>query len=882
MRPVMARHDEILRSAIRPYGGHIFRTTGDAFHAAFSSPAAAVAAALEAQRTLTLEDFSSVGGLKVRMAIHSGPVESRDNDYFGQGINRVARLLSVTYGGQVLISGTAAVMMQGAMPPQASLFDLGRHRLPDLAEAQQVYQLVAPDLAVAFPPLRSLEAKIYYLPRPMTSFVGREAERAEIKNRLARYPLVTLIGSGGCGKTRVALQVGFELLDEYRDGIWFLDLAPLSDPSVVAETLCGVIGMPVDGSRTAINSAIGFLREKRALIILDNCEHLVTAVAALTETLVRECPGVSALATSREPLAISGESTFRIPSLPVPAATENLRASAALGYGAIQLFTQRAAAIIDDFTLTDANASAVANICSQVDGIPLAIELAAPRLKMMRPERLAEGLRDRFRMLGTGTRTAIPRHQTLKTLFDWSYNLLDEREQALLRRLSVFAGGWTLDSATFVAMGAPYTEQDLFELLSSLVDKSLVIAELSGPEPRYRLLETTRQYASGKLRESGERGHRRRLATYMVQFYSASDKAWPTMPTQAWRSQFEVELDNLRVSLEWAFGPEGDALIGMELAGWSLRVWDELSLLHEQDRWFSSALAFQQVNLPPAMEARLWLGRTSHSSHGDRTSFAAAERAAALFRECKDPLLLGEALTKAGAATLTPETTLEASPYLDEALSILQPMGPTKQLASCLRSKAVSTYFSRDFPAGRELINQSLAAARAVGDAGGVVNAQIALSELEYAAGSPETATKHTRELINDTLRNRRQLTLGLGNLTSYLLGAGKVEEARLTAFSGLHEARALGWLAAVVRVVEHLALIALLRGDVDRAARLFGFTVAFYAQGSASREYTEQTTYDRLVDVLRRRLSDERRDQLMSEGARWTEQQAIDAAMQA
>jgi len=306
------------------------------------------------------------------MAIHAGPAESRDNDYFGQGMNRCARLLGIAYGGQVLISAAAADMTHGELPPQASLLDLGQHRLKDLAGAEQVYQLVAPGLTARFPTLRSLDAKVHNLPRPVTSFVPREGDVAEVRARLAKYRIVTLVGSGGSGKTRLAIEVGAALLEEYPDGVWIAELAPLEDPLLVAETVCSTIGVPVQGSRSATDSAAGYLRQKKALLILDNCEHLVEAAARLAEELVLACPSLLLLATSREPLGIDGESTYRVPSLSFPSRTEGITAAEALGYGAVRLFVERATATVDGFSLSDANAPAVANICKHLDGISTA------------------------------------------------------------------------------------------------------------------------------------------------------------------------------------------------------------------------------------------------------------------------------------------------------------------------------------------------------------------------------------------------------------------------------------------------------------------------------------------------------------------------------
>ncbi|WP_203428339.1 adenylate/guanylate cyclase domain-containing protein [Rhizobium sp. BG4] len=878
MGEALERHDAILREAILSHGGHVFKTVGDSFHAVFSAPAAAVSAALQAQRALNAQDFGAIEGMNVRMAVHAGPVEVRGEDCFGPGINRASRLLLVAYGGQVLVSGTVADLLQGRLPEGSNLFDLGRHRFRDLQEPEQVFQLVAEGINEAFPPLRSLGARADRLPRPLTSLIGREAEAAELIGRLERARLLTLIGSGGAGKTRLAIDLGARLVEAYPDGVWFVELGRLEDPQLVAEQICGTIGVAVQRNRTAVASAVGFMREKQALLIIDNCEHLVDASADAVDAILSGCPSMSVLATSREPLGVSGENLFRVPSLAVPP-PEGSTVDEAMAFPSVRLFVERAAAAAGDFVLTEANLEAVISICHQVDGIPLAIELAVPRLRIMRPEALAAGLRDRFRSLAQGTRGAPPRHRTLQTLFEWSYNLLSEQEQTLLRRLSVFVGGWTVESAAAVVSGDPIDDDDVLQLITSLADKSLVAADFSTENTRYSLLETTRQYAFAKLFELGERGRRRRLAEYMTQFYAQASRVWPSMPTEPWMTSYQSEIDNLRASLEWAFGPEGDADIGRELTSVSLRIWDELSLLPERERWFSLSVGSLPDDTAEDVAARLWLGRTSVSSHGDKSTFDAAIKAAAHFRNLGDQLGSGEALARAGAALLTPSQREEALRYLQEALELLATLPPTKPLAACLRSRAVAAYFEGHFAEARTLIDRSSVVARLLGDTQGIVNAMIALAELEFAEGHVAAAISTARQMIDHEDCNRRQLALGFGNLTAYLLASDRLTEARLTAFNGLLKARSLGWPAAITRMVEHLALIVGIEGDLDRAAVLLGYSEHFYVLDTASREITERVGYERLCAILET-MAPIRLTELKAEGAALPEAEVVEFAL--
>ena len=451
MRLALARHDALVRSAIAKAGGQVFKSAGDAFCAVFGEPAQAFAAALDAQRSIGSDGFAEVGGLKVRMAIDAGAVEARDGDYFGRPLNRVARLLAAGHGGQVLVSESAADLARSALPANSTLIALGPHYLKDFAEPQEIHQLAANDSVSAFPALRTLSTTRGNLPQRVTSFIGRETEIDEIKNLLETNRLVTLVGSGGVGKTSASLKVGTDLGSRFKEGVWFVELAPLTDPNLIPEIISSLFNAPIGTGSVPIKTLSAILRQKQALLILDNCEHLVAAIASLAETIIGSCPNISILASSREPLTIAGETVYRMPSLSFPQRTDSITADEALSYSAVQLFAERGRAAVNGFVVANDNAPAVAEICRRLDGIALAIELAAPRLKMLKPSELANRLDDQFRILTGGSRTALPRQQTLRALIDWSYNLLSEPERILLRRLSVFAGGCTMDGAAAVA-----------------------------------------------------------------------------------------------------------------------------------------------------------------------------------------------------------------------------------------------------------------------------------------------------------------------------------------------------------------------------------------------------------------------------------------------
>lgn len=445
MRKALARHDELLRKAFS--GGHVFKTVGDAFYAAFTSPSEAIQAAISAQKDLLGESWGEIGSMPVRIGLHTGEAEFRDNDYFGPSLNRVARLLSTGHGGQILISQATYELVRDGLPKGTETRFLGEHRLRDLERPESIYQLLVEGLPTEFPALRSLSELPNNLPLQVNTFIGREKELSDVDSLISKHRLVTFTGSGGTGKTRLSLQAGADLLPEFEDGVWLVELAPLTEAELVPQTVAAALRVREEPGRSLQETLLAFLRDKHLLLILDNCEHLLDATARLADAIGRQCPRVHVVATSREPLAIQGEQVYRVPSLstPDPKRKESLHA---LGqYEAVRLFIDRALLAQPSFQVTNENAPAVAQICHRLDGIPLALELAAARVRAMPVETIAARLDDRFRLLTGGSRTALPRQQTLRATIDWSYGLLDEKEKTLLRRLSVFAGGWTLEAA---------------------------------------------------------------------------------------------------------------------------------------------------------------------------------------------------------------------------------------------------------------------------------------------------------------------------------------------------------------------------------------------------------------------------------------------------
>ncbi|HEY6602588.1 MAG TPA: winged helix-turn-helix domain-containing protein [Xanthobacteraceae bacterium] len=553
------------------------------------------------------------------------------------------------------------------------------------------------------------------LPQQLTSLIGREADLAEIKARLSTHRLVTLTGSGGVGKTRLSIEAGRSLLDRYPDGVWLAELAPLNDPQLVTSIIGDVLGVSLNATVGGLDALASALRNKELLLIIDNCEHVIAEAARVAEVLIRNCSRLSILASSRERLAIAGESVIRVPSLSAPQPSEALTATHAGDYAAVRLFVERANALGCGFALTDANAAAVASICRRLDGIPLAIELAVPRLKVLPVEQLAGGLDQRFRLLTGGSRTALPRQQTLHALIDWSYGLLSEAEKMLLARLSIFLGGTTLASITAAIAGNDMPREQVGDLLLSLVEKSLVQTDLAGSECRYGLLESTRYYAAEKL--SDAQRLRRRHAEHFAARLAQASAEWETTPTREWIARYEADVDNLRGALEWAFGPDGDVARGVDLVAHSHVLWAELGLILEHRRWVNAALEKIGKTTPPDVMAQLLSWQAGDVRElDDPADYDEAIRAAGLYRKLGEPFHEGRVLLRAGTARLLPDSADEGERLLRKAHALVRPFGTTKTLARCLSALASARLFAGDLAEARSLHGQALDVYRDLGE----------------------------------------------------------------------------------------------------------------------------------------------------------------------
>jgi len=882
MKAAVARQEQLMNAAITSQGGYVFKTFGDAFCAAFATAPQAVAAALEAQRALAKEDFSRVGGLRVRMGLHTGYAEERNADYFGPAVNRVARLMSIGHGGQVLLSGSTRELAHGDLAAGVSLIDLGSHRLRDLTEPEEVWQLKIEGVPADFPPLRSLDALPNNLPIQRTTFVGRDQDVAAVKELVSRHRLLTLVGSGGVGKTRIAMQVAADLLDHYPDGVWFADFAPITDPELVSSVIARVLGMSQQEGKRVDESIPPWLKRKRLLLILDNCEHVLEPVAALAASIIGTAPEVRIVNTSRQVLDISGEEVFRVPSLDVPHTVEDLTAAAAGRFGAVALFVDRARSVDKSFTLGNDTAPIVADICRRLDGIPLAIELAAARVKVLSVPNLAQRLNERFKLLTGGGRDVLPRQKTLGALIDWSYDLLTPQEQILFLRLGIFAGGFALEAATRVCGGGGLDEIEILDLLTSLTDKSLVVADTSGKQERYHLLESTRAYALDKLVGKGERDAlARRHGEYFRDQANAADDRFGMSSTLAWFEEVELELDNYRAALEWSLTQEHDPLLGGEIAAALNQLWFRHGLAVEGRYWIERAM--QHASLTENAQVMARLLRAQAILESGRQKFEAAERAVQLHESVGDRH--GAARTRVQLAFGLFQTGRldEATAALSQSQPVLEEYKDKKGIASCLLQRGHIASSRGDIAEARDQYAQTLAIAKALGDEIGTGVALASIGELEFMDGHPEEALRAVTEALAMDLRHGvdvYNIAMSNCNAAGYRLALNDLDGARASAREAIKFARKVqGGLTAAI-ALQHLAQATAMMGQSQRAAQLLGSVEAQFKELGYTREPTEQWGYEKLMAALLEQLSEAEVERLRAEGAAWPGDQAVEEAL--
>jgi predicted ATPase/class 3 adenylate cyclase len=703
MRGALARHDRILRDAVAAHAGHLVKGRGDGIHAVFATAGSAVEAAVKAQLALSVEAWDVSDPLRVRMGLHSGVAELRDGDYFGTAVNRAARLMGVAHGGQVVCSHVTADLARDELGANVKLLDLGDHWLPDLGAPERVYQVTHVDLPYEFPPLRTVDAFPGNLPQPASDLVGRRDELAELAVMLGRSRVVTLTGSGGVGKTRLAVQAAAVAIANYPDGAWFVDLAPIDDEHFVASEIVTTLGLPERRHGNREDALVGALARRHVLVVLDNCEHLVETVARVVDLVARRCPDVTVLATSQEVLGVGGEATFAVRPL------ANQEATA--------LFVARAAEARHGFEHTADNAAAIGELCRRLDGIPLAIELAAARVASMSPTAILERIDERFRLLGHGRRTARRRHQTLRAAVDWSYGLLDQQEQVVFARLSVFAGDFTLEGAEAVVVDHEVDAPGVLDVVTGLVEKSMVQLDARPDRDRYRLLETMRDYGLERLAEREESALlNQRHAAYYAWLVEAARPHLVGADDITWSARLDDEYPNLRAALAWTH-ENGDDDTFVRLAFSLARYWWQRGMQREAFAWIVAALDVEHTTAAPRDRAQL-LALAGHMGLLlDRSDAAMGyvERSLACSADAAEPpcSLALMTLSMAGVLQNRPH---DARRYGEEAVTIARAAGDPYDLAEALGQVSSFLAVSVDDNRGVALADEGLTIARALGN----------------------------------------------------------------------------------------------------------------------------------------------------------------------
>ena len=900
MSRALAGHDALSRTAVESNRGVVVKMTGDGMYAAFDDPLDAIVAALKLQ--LSLDDSSATGGipLRVRFGLHLGIVERRDDDLFGSPVNRAARIMKAAHGSQVLLSQSVVDRIAGRLPPMVSLRDLGGVRLRDLATSEHVYQLVHPKLRQDFPALRSLEATPNNLPQQVTSFIGRERELAEIKELLEGTRLLTLLGMGGLGKTRLSLQIAADVLEKYPDGVWFVDLAPIKDSSLVPAIAAQVLGVREEPAKPLTQTLCDHLKGHKLLFVLDNCEHLVSACANLADALLRGAPDVRILATSREPLHIRGEQTYHV--LPLAAPDRKAGVESLLRSEAVQLFVERARHQKPGFSLTERDAPAVAELCARLDGIPLALELAAARMRSLSIGEINARLHDRFKLLTGGSRVALERQQTLRALVSWSYDLLQEREQMLLDRLSVFAGGFDLPAAEAICGAEPLVAEDVVDLLSSLVEKSLVMVEQGDGVSRYGLLETIREFArehlskrydlQGTIREFAaehlvNRGDVAATATRHCDYYlgvAKTAKKELEGPHQAeWTRRLEVELDNLRAAIALALAGGVDPVLAVKFEVALMRFRILRGYSSEARNNMRAALLLPGIHEPNVARAHaLYVGGVLATNQSDYVE------ATKMLKECLE-IRRGLDAPRETAATLTTLATLhlqqddlaQARDYEEEAIGIFRDLGDRVGEASGLLNLGEISMRHSDSDA-TGLFEQCLTIARSIRHQELESECERNLGEVALSAGNlPAAQVRFARSLkVCRDAEDKRGEAIALWRLGKTDAAGGDVDTARKRLTEALQALQAFEMNSEALDCLEDYVKLLQVAGQVENAVRISAAGTAVREALRLPRTPHREAEMQARITAARAELGDGAFAAAWAGGLTWALDEAIDRAL--
>jgi len=837
MRAALARHDALLHAGITAHGGVAVteRGEGDSFFATFARPDDALAAACALQRALAAEPWpGEVAPLRVRLALHTGEAGMRaGRDYRGAAVNRCARLRAVAHGGQILLSGATYDLVQGHLPPEVSVRDLGLHRLKDLLQPERIYQVVDPHVPTAFPPLATLDERLRHLPVQLTTLVGREHKIAAVCALLreARARLVTLTGPGGTGKTRLALQVAAEIVEVFPDGVYFVDLAPLGDPALVLPTIARALGVVEHGGQPLADALRERLAGTRTLLLLDNLEQVVEVGPEIVG-LLGAGPGVAILATSRIALHVRGEWLYAVPPLTLPGA-EGVPVDMPTESEAVRVFIERAQNVKPDFAVTNATALAVAEICVRLDGLPLAIELAAARVRLLPPVALLAHLDQRLRLLTGGARDMPTRQRTLRATIDWSYGLLTPAERTLLARLAVFTGGCTLAAVEAVcdADGA----LDALVTVDSLARQSVLrlVEEEDDGAARVWLLETIREYALERLEASGEREEvGRRHTAYFLAFAEDVEPRLRGPQERMWLDRLEDEHDNLRIALGRSVRTEGEALTSLRLSGALVRFWVVRGHLSEGRGWLEKALSQGRAgssDVDVRAKALRGAGLLAYRQGDYARARALHEESLTLYRHLEDQMGIATALSHLGSVAYKQGDFARARALHEESLALWRDLGDRAGMSASLTNLGIAASHRGDYEQAWALLDDGLVLRRELGSAWDIAVSLSNLGTVAYRQGHYEQAWALTEEslALRKDLGDTGGIATSLHTLGNVACKQGQVEQARILLGQSLQLARRVGDQSLVAECLESVATMALVASDAQRAVRLLGTAAA-------------------------------------------------------
>lgn len=873
MGPAMASHDAILRDAIEKNRGTMVKMTGDGGHAVFADPRDALCAALQIQLTLNGNVPTDSIRLSVRCGLHRGKAQARDNDYFGSAVNRAARVMSTAHGGQILLSESVFERVLDRLPEQVALVDLGQVRLRDLSSPEHVYQASHPRLRRQFPALRSLELHPNNLEQQSSSFIGREQELKEIGRLLRSARLVTLVGMGGLGKTRLALQCGADLLDGLPDGVWFVDLAPLTDPSLVPSEVAKALGLREEPGRSLDQTLVAHLKSRKLLLILDGCERLTAESAALANAMIRGTRDIRVLVTSREPLHAPGEHLYSVMPLPVPRRDdriEDLSRSTA-----VQLFVERAQSNRPNFALTERDAPAIADLVIALEGIPLALELAAARVRALSVADINARLKDRYKLLTQGSSLLHARQQTLRALVDWSYDLLTEKEKTLLARLSVFAGGFSLAAAEAICVDASVSEGEILDLVASLIDRSLLLVDERESTARYRMLETIRDYAREKLEGRGEwlPVATRHCACYFALVKEA--RSGMLGPEQSsWVQRLEADLDNVRAAMALSLAGQVDSLLAAKMAVALQGFWLSRGRAAEGRSYIRAALAVPSVQASDQAQGHaLYVGAALADSQGDHVEARALlERCLELRRRVGTATDIAATLSTLANAKLHLGDAEGARRDEREAFQIFCQLGDRYGQSICLLHLAESAaYLGEDLEA-KSHVEQSLSIARTIKnqEIEGECERELGALALAHDDLRMSYARLESSLAVCRRAANRHGEAMAVWWLGKVDAAAGKLESARARLAEALRVFQEFGMFSEAVGCVEDHAMLARALGRTRDAICLLAAAASGMDRLVVVDSARDRKRRDAVIETMREEIGDAAFDAAWAEGRHW------------